>query len=72
MTSSDLLAAARRAEARLDAEADQLIASEVASIAYAKAEHATLPANYWQGRWQAEQKARAARLLRTALEEALA
>lgn len=72
MISSDLLNTARVAEAVLTIEAEQAGERERRDVLAAKAEGAVLPANFWQERWRAEQKARAARLLRTALEEALA
>lgn len=72
MSPDDLLAAARDFETLAIIEAERLADAELREIEFAKAEKAVLPANHWQARWRAEQKAIAASRLRLALEEALA
>lgn len=73
MNATDLLTtAAMLKEASLALEAHRAAEREVADIAAAKAEGAVLPQHHWQARWRAEERARAAQLLRIALQEALA
>lgn len=72
MRAADLLNTARAFEAISTVEAERLTEAEARDIASAKAEGAVLPQHHWQARWRAEERARAASLLRIALQEALA
>ena len=59
--------AADRVTGRLAAEVKAVRQQELHDIAAAKAEHASLPANYWHERYRVEAKLRAARAIREAL-----
>ena len=61
--------AAVNVAARAEIEADRLRRHERAMIEDAMHEHASMPANYWQPRWKAEQRLLAARALEEALRE---